>query len=78
MKRLTYLLCSAFLSLFAADALAAPMYHVTDLGTLGGTTSYGRGINASGQVTGEATTTDGATHAFLWTPTTPRAVSAAM
>ena len=31
---------------------AAPIYTVTDLGTLGGTYSYGLGINASGQVTG--------------------------
>ena len=36
------------------DAAAAtpPAYHVTDLGTLGGTVSHGHGINASGQVTG--------------------------
>jgi probable HAF family extracellular repeat protein len=39
-----------------------------DLGTLGGTNySEGRGINAGGQVTGEANTTgDTATHAFLY------------
>jgi probable HAF family extracellular repeat protein len=40
------LMLSAML-LSAADARAAPMYHVTDLGTLGGTYSYGYGINAS-------------------------------
>ena len=38
---------------------------MTDLGTLGGTYSYGYGINASGQVTGEANTAGGASHAFL-------------
>lgn len=37
-----------------------------DLGTLGGATSYGRGVNASGQVTGEAVTKDGVFHAFLY------------
>ncbi|MFZ3374466.1 MAG: hypothetical protein WA183_02825, partial [Chthoniobacterales bacterium] len=37
---------------------------MSDLGTLGGD-SYGFGINDSGQVTGQATTTD-ATHAFLY------------
>ena len=35
-----------------AAAAAPPAYHVTDLGTLGGTSSAGNGINASGQVTG--------------------------
>lgn len=45
---------------------------VTDLGTLGGPASLGRGINAAGQVVGHSTTTaDGqigqpGTHAFLW------------
>ena len=32
-----------------ANAIA---YTVTDLGTLGGSNSYGRAINASGQITG--------------------------
>jgi hypothetical protein len=42
---------------FTSLALAAnpPQYSVTDLGTLGGTTSSGNGINASGQVTGSST-----------------------
>lgn len=39
---------------------------VTDLGTLGGATSKGYGINASGQVTGEAVTAGGVFHAFLY------------
>ncbi len=37
-----------------------------DLGTLGGTNSWGRGINNAGQIVGEASTADGDTHAFLW------------
>jgi probable HAF family extracellular repeat protein len=44
----------------------APKYSVTDLGTLGGGTSKGYGINASGHVTGEAVTANGALHAFLY------------
>ncbi len=40
---------------------------MTDLGTLGGTNSYGYGINAAGQVTGNAYTTgNAATRAFLY------------
>ena len=42
-----------------------------DLGTLGGSYSGGLAINASGQVTGIATTaSDAVTHAFLWDGTT--------
>jgi probable HAF family extracellular repeat protein len=46
--------------------LSVQRYSVTDLGTLGGGTSNGQGINASGQVTGEAMTTGGVVHAFLY------------
>ncbi len=46
----------------------AQKYSLTDLGTLGGGTSKGYGINASGQVTGEAVTARGVFHAFLVTP----------
>jgi len=41
---------------------------MTDLGTLGGATSKGYGVNASGQVTGESVTTGDVLHAFLYTP----------
>ena len=39
---------------------------MSDLGTLGGTSSAAFGINALGQVVGSAQTTDGAHHAFLY------------
>jgi probable HAF family extracellular repeat protein len=39
---------------------------MTDLGTLGGTSSYAAGINASGQVVGWASTTNSSSRAFLW------------
>jgi|HubBroStandDraft_1064217.scaffolds.fasta_scaffold112893_1 probable HAF family extracellular repeat protein len=45
----------------------ATRYAVTDLGTLGGTSSVGLGINAAGRVAGSANlTTGGPQHAFLW------------
>ena len=40
---------------------------MTDLGTLGGNSSVGQGINTSGQVVGYSTNTDSAQHAFLYT-----------
>jgi probable HAF family extracellular repeat protein len=62
-----------------AEAAAPPAYHVTDLGTLGGTESAGLGINASGQVTGYANITgDSTQHGFLWTPTSPNSASGSM
>src|SRR6476659_3615711 len=52
---------------------------MTDLGTLGGTQSFGNGLNASGQVAGESfTTDDAASRAFLWKPTTPGGASGTM
>jgi probable HAF family extracellular repeat protein len=41
-------------------------YAVTDLGTLGGSTSFAYEINNSGQVVGSADTASGYTHAFLY------------
>jgi probable HAF family extracellular repeat protein len=50
-----------------------------DLGTLGGTESFGGSINASGQVAGFSYTTGHAAyHAYLWTPTTPNGTSGTM
>ena len=41
-------------------------YVVTDLGTLGGSSSQAFGIDASGQVVGDVETASGAEHAFLY------------
>ena len=57
------------LVLLALGGLAhadVPLYNIYDLGTLlGGDESTGYGINASGQVTGQAYTAGGEYHAFL-------------
>ena len=58
------------LALTAARPVAAQTtftYTLTVLGTLGGTISVGRGVNASGQVTGYSYTTgNAAQHAFFY------------
>ena len=57
----------AFGMALGARPAAATTYVITDLGTLGGTTSNATGINASGQVVGSSTTAgDTVTHAFLY------------
>jgi len=50
--------------LHAAPAVAH--WTLVDLGTLGGSESKGSGLNNAGQVTGYATTSGGAAHAFLY------------
>ena len=60
---LSLLTVALALAPIAANAL---QYTAIDLGTLGGTLSFGFGINASGQVTGTARTSgDSAGHAFI-------------
>lgn len=42
---------------------------LTQMGTLGGTSSSAYGVNDAGEVVGSATSADGAPHAFSWTST---------
>jgi probable HAF family extracellular repeat protein len=48
------------------DKEEVPHYKVIDLGTLGGPTSMGLGLNSGGHVGGGATISTGNQHAFLW------------
>src|SRR4029079_14684378 len=41
-------------------------YSIVDLGTLGGSYAVAYGINKSGQIVGESTTSTGAKHAFVY------------
>jgi len=61
----------AVLSLAIAGVNSPPahaevLYNIYDLGALGGSFSFGCGINDSGQVTGCAGTSSGIAHAFLY------------
>ena len=56
------------LVLFASGrASAQAPWTITDIGTLGGTTSYASDINDAGKVTGSSQIESGAYHAFIWT-----------
>jgi probable HAF family extracellular repeat protein len=58
----------AWIGIFApAPVLAASLYSVTDLGTLGGTSSVGTAINDAGTAVGYSTLAGGQTRAFMWT-----------
>src|SRR5580693_1202129 len=69
MSRAIYLSTKALaLCAFFASSLASqPQYAVIDLGSLGGPTAVAHGINNAGNVVGEADTTGGIRHAFIWT-----------
>jgi probable HAF family extracellular repeat protein len=51
----------------ATSRAEEPSYTIIDLGTLGGSSSNGYGLNASGQVAGTSKNTSGQDRAFLWT-----------
>ncbi|MBU0607303.1 MAG: tandem-95 repeat protein [Armatimonadetes bacterium] len=71
--RLCWLLLLVALSCSAGaqPAPRVPRFHVISLGTLGGARSYARGINATGQVVGEALRADGKPRAFLFSGNGP-------
>ena len=65
------LLISICIMLCISDAFGElPVYTITDLGTLGGSSSMARGINELGQVVGDSWTLDDGRHGFLWDSST--------
>ncbi len=62
-----WLVRSIGLSALAGAAWAQPVYTYVNVGTLGGSSTYGLGINASGEVTGYSWTAGNAScHAFIY------------
>lgn len=53
---------------FAQHAFLLGPSGFADLGTLGGSESYGCAVNSCGQVVGQSETASGGTHAFVYTP----------
>jgi len=68
-RLLELLLSAVALCAAGTNAVAAPVYTFTDLGPMGGTVSYGSGINNSGKVIGSIYVA-GDQHATLWNGTT--------
>ena len=65
MNRPTAVLVASCSLLFARSSLATT-YQITDLGTLGGSTSYAFGVNIHGEVVGSSLTASGAEHVFMY------------
>jgi len=68
-RRYRFLLASLTLTAGLAslpDVAAGQTYRATDLGTLGGSSTYGQAINNAGQVVGYSTNAAGTHRAFLW------------
>jgi probable HAF family extracellular repeat protein len=63
---MSQMLTFALLLALASPPAAAETYSVIDLGSLGSPGCQAHGINASGQVTGEATTAPGQSHGFIY------------
>ncbi len=64
-----YIVTATILISINAQTLTAgvlPLFHLTDLGALGGTNSVAEGISPGGLVTGYAIAADGVSHLFLY------------
>src|SRR5471032_888517 len=62
-------LAGALLLAFAGAAAAAPQYNYSALSSLGGTNTGATAINNAGQISGTSDTSDGYSHAVVWSGT---------
>lgn len=68
MKRIIFrnLIAASAVLCAMSSAQATQLYHVADLGTLGGLQSFAAAINSSGDIVGESTPSSGGLHAYLY------------
>jgi probable HAF family extracellular repeat protein len=66
MQRFTAVSIGLAIAILCRTAQALSPYQITDLGTLGGSTSLAFGLNIHGDVVGSSITASGAEHAFLY------------
>jgi probable HAF family extracellular repeat protein len=68
LQRCFWVLCVFALLLCGVGIASAVTYNFTDLGAIGGNTSYGYSVNANGQVTGITGTGGSSSRPYIWTP----------
>ena len=78
MNKLLWALAIVSFSVLIVGNAVATQYTITDMGTIGGVTSYAYGVNDSGEVAGYAYTTPGtgSPHAFTYANGTTTDISA--
>src|SRR5437870_668081 len=65
-QRSGIVIVALLVALSTETSVAIAPYHITDLGTLGGTMSHAFSVNIHGDVVGSSTIDAGTEHAFLY------------